>query len=487
MTDPYELQRFARQFVYGPQLVAPATFTEHAAFGPEILRAHCWAKLERVSEEHRELLVVGHLLDPDQPHLDNAAVVGGLFARAISFSAFEAATSPLAGRWLAFVRIGGEARVYPDAAGMRSAFYARMNDGRVVVASQPNLLADVYGLSRDADLDEEFARHRHFSNGWPCEVTPFPSVRQLLPNHYLNLSTGTAHRFWPKNRVASVSVDHAAQEIAKGLHGTIAAAVHRGSAALALTAGYDSRTLYAAAGELRPGLAIFRVNGQHLPRYDTSVPRRLTRRFGGHLEEIVPQRCPPQLLTVMRDNVARLWSDPGDYMLYSFASLKTDLVLLGQLSEIGRCFYYPDGAHPDRVDADLLARLTHYESHPIARKAFAQWLETAPAEENRTSILDLLYWEHRAGNWASLLATASDTFFDGVAPYNSRRLLETALGVDVTYRRSPYLLHRQICEVATAGSSSLPFNFSWPDAFEEWLLGRLPWRIQNLLRQRRAA
>lgn len=481
MNSPYEVHRHARQFVLGPPTRAHDALTQRLSWNGRDLQCHPWLQLQRCATKSRELLLLGHVLDPDRPELDNRAVTQALFGSFATFHEFEAASARLGGRWIAFVRLDNEARLYPDAAGMRSVFFSQLPGCGVVLASQPQLLADVYDVRRDGQLDAEFHRHPHSANSWPCELTPYTSVRQLLPNHYLNLSTGAVVRFWPCSPPETLTVQRAAEQIAAKLHGFIAATLNRGATALALTAGYDSRTLYSSAQGLRNRLTIFRVDGNGLPSYDRAIPRRLTRRFGGHLMELIPQACPPPLQVIMQENVAGLWSDPGAYMLYSFGALNARYVLLGQLSEIARCFYYRDGRHPKQLDAASLARAAHYGNHPLALAAFERWLSNIPVASG-VAALDLFYWEHRAGNWASLLATASDTFFDPIAPYNCRALLEVALGVDVMHRRAPYALHRLICETATTGTAELPFNFSWRDMLTEQLMSRIPWRVRGWLR-----
>jgi len=483
MTNDYEQQRHARQFLFGPPTAAaPAGLSSAIAWGEAaVVRMHPWLHAERATAADRELICLGHVLDPAAPTLGNAAVVAALCRQSGSFADFERASATLGGRWVALLRIGGEARLYPDAAGMRSAFHARLKDGAVVVASQPALLASAYGLTRDDEIDRGFRAHPHFANSWPCELTPYPGVRQLLPNHFLDLNSGEVRRFWPTTAGGQIDPDSAVETITTQLKGSVAAVLNRGSAVLAITGGYDSRTLFAAAGDARAGLKLFRVAGAHFPWYDTSIPRQLVRRFGGTLLEPAPRPCPAPLRKIMRENVAHMWSDPGEYILSTFETLESDFILFGWLSEIARCFYYPDGQHPQAVDGALLARVAHFLEHPMAIAEFERWLGDVPPAIGPAA-LDLFYWEHRAGNWASLLATACDTFCDSIAPYNCRALLQTALAVPLSFRRAPYELHRRICERAAPGMLDIPFNFSWRDTVRERLLGVLPWRVRRLLR-----
>jgi len=270
--------------------------------------------------------------------------------------------------------------------------------------------------------------------------------------------------------------------IADMLHGTIAATVARGTAATPLTGGYDSRTLFACAGTLRSTMPFFMIGGFPIPHHDFEIPRKLARKFGAELRIVPPKKYPQDFWDVIQLNVARMWWDPSDYMLYTFGSLGVRFLLVGLISEISRCFYYKDGIHPEHVTPELLAEGSQYKGHPMAVAAFSQWLSDVP-DGTGVSVLDLFYWEHRAGNWAAMGCTAFDTLIEPIAPYNCRRLLEVALGVDVAHRRTPYALHREICRVAAPETLEMPFNSSWLDQVQDVVLRWVPWRMQEAYRR----
>jgi hypothetical protein len=467
----------ARQFVLGPNAVGARNLTELCRIGDEWqLLHHPLLTVQRAERDGTAIVCLGDALDPNRPERDNAAVVQELTG-CRTFDQFEAATAGLGGRWLMIVRFGGKWRVYPDATGARSVFVLRHSDGKVWLASQPGLFKEALGTPRDEALQARFDAHKHNAASWPGELTPFVGVTQLLPNHYLDLQSGVAHRFWPTELAPQHEMEHVASEVAGLLHGNIAATLRRGSAAMPLTAGYDSRTLFACARELRGSIPYFRILGHHLPSYDTTIPRKLVKTFGLTIRELAPQHCDKEMWHIMQDNVARMWWDPADYMINTFAAMKVRYVLIGQLSEIARCFYYPNGSYPPAVTPELLNKVAHYDGHPLATEAFARWLQDAPLGIGPHA-LDLFYWEHRAGNWAAMMSTACDMFIEPIAPYNCRRLLSMAMSLDVAHRRAPYALHRQICRITAPEVLKYPFNFSWRDTISDAIASVIPWRVR---------
>lgn len=484
-TNNFDANVYARQFICGPRTATARNMDCGATPGAGfVLRAHATLQLTTARSEDRELLCLGNILDPSNPELLDSDILEQILDRMNSYVDFERLSAELGGRWLMFVRIDGHLRLYPDAACTKSAFYTTLASGEIWIASQPTLFSESIGVQVDAAIQARFNAYEHYATSWPGELTPYKGVRQLLPNHYLDLATGHVRRFWPVADLALTSCDAAATEIAYLLRGTIAAVVRRGSAALPLTAGYDSRTLLACAGPLRNELACFTIAGHHSSYYDRSIPRKLARRLDIDLRVVHPEHYPDEFWRVMQQNVAGMWWDPGDYMVYTFATMRTRFVLFGLLSEIARCFYYKNGAPPSEITAQVLAEVAYYRDHPLAIGAFEDWLSGVPKLAS-INVLDLFYWEHRAGNWASMSCTAYDTMFEAIAPYNCRRLLERALSAPLEARKHPYALHRRICEIAEPVLANVPFNYSHRDFMTGLLMRHLPWRVRNFLERTR--
>jgi hypothetical protein len=215
------------------------------------------------------------------------------------------------------------------------------------------------------------------------------------------------------------------------------------------------------------------------------VPHALVRRFGGSLIDVRPPANTPALRATLRAVTGGIWSDPGAYMLPAFGATGADYVLVGHHAEVARCFYGKSGSGARVHDAASLAAAARFAPHPRVLAAFDTWQRALPA--CGLDPLDLLYWEHRAGNWAALLLTAADAFCRPIPPFNNRRLLSVALSAPSQTRCQPYRLQRRVCEILLPGSTELPFNYSRRDAFKSRVLGMLPWRLQRRLDRAAAA
>lgn len=447
------MELHGRQFVAGPDDVELPGLGGRASFASFVIRFNEKLPVTTAGRGDVEIALLGHVLDPLRPGRTNAEIVSGL-SHSSTFPALEDAWSGLAGRWAAFVRIGAELRLYPDAAGSKSVFHSG-----AWMASQPGLLG--YEPSTALDVFPG-------ATNWPVGVTPFPGVRQLTPNHYLDLRNQREVRFAP-GPIRSVGLEEAAATIAELLQGTIHAIVRRGSVALPVTAGFDSRALLSAASPWWPDIDMFTVVDDDTPRHDRLIPRRLSRIVGRPIREVVSDRQDDVAL-----NTCGLWRDPNESRLAAFE--QAEFVLLGHVSEVLRCFYWKDG-QPRKVTPALLSGLAGFPG--ALESDFASWLDSC-LDDTDIDLLDLFYWESRAGIWSSLCCTALDGYCDVISPFNCRRLLETGLGVPTHLRCTPYELHRRLCRPELR---MIPFNATCLERLEARTPPWLPWRLRRLLRR----
>lgn len=442
-----------RQFVAGPGPIDGENMTERSSFGTLRIGFHKRLPIAKTEDSDCEFLLLGHVIDPERPALANREIVQRLVT-CTSFQLLESELATLGGRFLLFARIRDVARLYPDAAASKSAFYKAG-----WIASQPGHFGcPIYdGLAAWTKACT-----------WPVGETPFEGVRQLLPNHYLDLGTFQAVRFGPKP-IVKVDLDQAVHTVSRILEGTISAVLHRGPVALPITGGYDSRTLLSAAFDVRDRIQLFTVIDDHTARHDYVVPNVLARRVGRSVRFVRSTQSDDVSV-----NTCGLWRDENQSRLSAFA--QADLVLLGHLSEICRCFYWKDGVARN-VTPTLLSRLAGFDGD--LQDSFARWINSIQSGLG-IETLDMFYWESRAGIWSALCCTALDGYCDVISPYNCRLLIETGLGVDPKYRCMPYEMHQRLCRPELR---AVPFNETWLERAEELISRRLPWRLRAAFRR----
>ena len=471
----------AAQFVAGdPPMQTPSWFRQFHFAHFSTLAVHDFAPVTQFSSSTCELTCIGHIVDPRRPELANDGIVRQLAIACNDFAQLESATATLTGRWALFARIGQSARLYPDASGLKSLFYVVGSEG-LSIASQPGLLASV---SPSARANSDLSKPGTSSNAlaWPAQRTPYEGIKQLLPNHYLDLSTATARRFWPQGSIEPLELDSAAKQIGHLLEGGIRGVIERDDhTTFTLTGGMDSRTLLAAAVSMWDRLKFITVVDWSTPLHDVWIPYQLSKRLRLRHNWLWTPRVSTELVEVQHSNTSGMFRDPNQHQVFAFGKAGRALMLVGGCSEVCRCYYHP--VHdPAIVDAALLSTLSGWGHHQFAVDAFEDWLADVPSNSG-VSTLDLFYWECRLGNWAALSYTADDAFLDQIPPFNSREILAIGLGTSVDNRRPPYRLHRRVCELMAGQVLEQPVNSTWLDSVRQFSRPFVPTRLRSSARR----
>lgn len=476
--DPVMLYR--RQFVAGPRIPEPFRAWPLISFSRTILIGyHPELQVTTVTNQDRKLVCLGHILDPYSPGQGNSQVLERLSAVSETFSDLERALATLGGRWVLFVSLMGKQRVYHDAGGLKSVFfYADPSSQDLWLASQPGLFEEGLGLHPDEQLIKQFwATKSH--NSWVCELTPYHHTKQLLPNHFLDIEGRASQRFWPTTNVAPQTLEGAAAKMADIIHGLIAAVAQRGPVALPLTGGYESRVSFACAKELRGVIPLYMVDVPNTLRHDRVLSKQLVKAFGLHMESLRGVPFDERFWRTALKHTAEMWWDQGiNHLSILGRQFANYYLLVGATASTARAWYYKDGKLPALIDAPLLAKVTGFEGNQLATGVLAQWHATVP--DTNVSALDLLMWEHRQGNWASMACTAFDIVgCDISAPFNSRELSEIALGVEAEYRMPPHALLRRVCVIAGGEQTvSVPINHYWLEESIMRVLEPIPYRLK---------
>ena len=476
---------YRRQFLMGPAPLMPYEGWNVSRLAGQYISTHPDLEVNTITKEGKDIVSIGHLIDPNEPALDNRGVLEKLVKNMVSFEDSEFQTASLGGRWVLFISIEGEARIYPDAAGQKSVFYTKLRDtAQIWVGSQPRLLSEILRIPVDRALVDEFVSQK-FQNSWPGEITPYPNILQLLPNHFLDVKTARAHRFWPKGPLDAVDIRCAATRISSILHNSITSASRRRSLVAPLTGGYDSRVIFTCACDIRKSIDFFTIRNPGVEHFDISIPRKLARRMSAKYKVLKTLPASNEFMKLQKINTSFMLSDPADGMAFSLSQIPDGaFVLNGSIAEVARCFYADPESRLEQVDGQYLARVSGFDGNTIAIRSFDDWLYKAPRNLG-PNILDLFYWEHRLGNWSAMVSAARDMTCDFLPPFNCRELLETALGVAREYRLPPHKLFLKIYELTAPEVRSIPINTSFLHTTLTGLARIVPWRIQTWVRTQR--
>lgn len=448
----YDRERllFRRQFILGRTFQDSFPLWKRLDVRPGIcLTVHPDLPALQVRDGRASVTLLGYTLDPYDPAAGDAEILSQLLGRLQKGGTLRdviRATDTYGGRWIIIADDGHSTWLFNDPCGYRQVVYTGRGTGDVWCASQPGLLAKLFDLPVD---EEAWAfirsfRERELQYWWPADTTLYGRVRQLLPNHYLDLETGVPHRHWPDRDLPVREAEEVVVENAQLLTRLIEGASRRFELALTLTAGRDTRLLLAASKSIRDRLYCFtgiywEMDWNHR---DIRISSSLLSRIDMPHHVI---RCPPRMdrefkeiyranVTTAHDlfgNIAQGWYNQypqGKVCMKGTANPITKCPFRGRLRR-----FRPD-LTPEDVDATTLAH-TQGMVEEFAVKAYDRWL--SEAKRTGVNVLDLLYWEDREGQSQSMWQLEGDIAQEVFVPYNCRRYLTNALAVPEPDRRPP--------------------------------------------------
>jgi hypothetical protein len=474
---------YRSQFILGPRFVDTfASWQRFTIRGPLHLTVHPDLNVCCVTHKAKTILLLGFILDPENPHASDREILNAFMPHLGSSTEFFMQTARFGGRWVLIVYDGSTVVLFHDAAGLRQVFYTDVGSTQQLwCASQPATLAEILGLHVDGDAQDfitspEIQRNREY--WWPGDSSLYKEVKHLLPNHSLDLETGHCCRYWPNRNLPRLSLDTVVETCSSMLRGLVAGAVNRFNLVVSLTAGLDSRLVLAACHGIQDQLSYMTLKQIHNSinnETDIIIAASLLRRLRLRHDLVVSVPKDDDLfLRIFNQNVTmahEIWSHDAlaifDFYHYS------KVTITGSVSEAARFYYRLPPHMKQKLSGEHLALLTRMGSHPFAVNHFNKWLEGI-GEIYNVDILDLFYWEQRAGNWLAMCQLEFDIAWKDIfTPYNCRRLLMGMLSADEIYRRPPqYELYKKMISTL------------WPEVLVEPINPhRVQTRIQRLKRR----
>jgi hypothetical protein len=437
---------FRRQFVLAPRPIEGFSgWTRLRIGGEHYLAAHPDLEVHQATMGGKSITLLGYILDPDNPEHTNADIVEALLGQLETLENLIASTNCLGGRWILIASYGAETILFNDACGLRQIYYARPDlaiGQNSWCASQPGLIAESLKLEADSEaLDFLNARQSaEFGVYWlPDDMSLHKEIKLLLPNHYLNLRTGVAHRFWPDMDLGNVEPREAVEESARLLLGLMTAARRRFDMALPLTAGWDSRVMLALCKNFVRDVYFYTFCYPWFTETtaDIAIPAALTRRLGVQHNVIrYPEHVNVEFAAIYRrNNITMGKAGCGDAQALYEHYPQERVCVGGDAGEIVKCFFRPPGVKEGVISAQDLAKFDNFGTSPFVLRAYEKWLEGA--HPRNVHLLDLFCWEHMAGRVQGSIRSQFDMVQECFPAYNCRSLLVTMLSVDERYRKPP--------------------------------------------------
>lgn len=443
------------QFAIGPVFLDRFDTWQRIPLSADLLlSAHPTLTIEQRSDGDRALTLIGYLIDPENPDYGNQEILGELLARFSSFQALIDATASLGGRWLLVAQHGRATYFFHDPLGLRQAFFTVPPEtrGELWVISQPGLVVERFDLrvdpaAQDFIASPIFARQPEYK--WPGTASPFRAVKHLLPNHYLDATTATAHRYWPHRPLAPVSLEAALEPLSIKLRRLLEAAAKRYPLALGVTAGWDSRLVLAACKEIRREMTFvsLRQHAMAADHPDLAIPSRMLQRMNLPHEVVTCNGMSPSFQAMYETSVHMAHPHYGpdvETILRRFGRRLVAVTGSGwEVCRGGSRIWMP--VLERRPSPQLLSLLEFGGMHPFTVDQLREWAAWVPRDMNVLP-LEIFEWEQGHGNWLANTQLEFDIAWrDIFVPFNCRELIQTMLSLPEQDRNPPdYRVFRRL-------------------------------------------
>jgi len=430
--------RFRRQFLLSNEIVEELRSWQCRELDGIYLYAHPDLCITAVENDHASIVMLGSIFDPAHPERTNQDIVSSFGLRVFALGQLIQTIKPYVGRYVIVYKDETDFSIIHDPLGLREVYYCTKIN-KVIAGSQPNLLDEFseprLGITKDIEVlrfcqkDINAVRSGRL---WVGNETCFDAIEHLMPNHYLDLRSRKAKRYWPSKQLEKLDLDVAVSRLCAHLKGAIRAMLLRHKVMMAVTSGIDSRSLLAASRDVSSEVYYF-INKKP-PLTDQSadirIPKTIFEKIGlpFHVHDAVGP-VDGAFREVFLHNTY-MSSDlllPAIYNVY-YKKHQDRVNLLG-VGEIGREYY---GSAPRTLTGYYLAHCLRYRRSKYAAVQCEKWLREAEgaAKENGVDIMQLFLWEMLLGTWGNVGNSESDIAIEEFDPYDSHLVYETMLSVD---------------------------------------------------------
>ena len=374
-----------------------------------------------------------------------------------SLEKFHEVIDQLTGRFAIFLADHNNARLYHDACGMQGLFYTNCTDCKTgaskLVSTSPVEIASILGIRKD---DSVRYLRKYTSFHLPGDITQYPTILQLVPNHYLDLATNTPVRFWPR---FALSFAKTSKEVDKILNdaGAILQTTFEKLYALekplvcSLTAGVDSRVTFAASRKISGNIKYFtyhdKLGREDVWRLDKSVVENIRNNL--HINhDFLEISDDPELNDITSILLRKSYTThlPGLLPAY-YDKYRNAIHVRSNILEVARRFYKK--AHPNLSLPFDAAKASFCYYPPAEKDSTVNELFDIFLKRNSFDAIhnydpfDMFYWEYRMGIWHSQVCSETDGIFESFVLFNNRHLLSSLLSIPPE-RRSGYALWKEL-------------------------------------------
>ena len=433
--------------------------------------SHPDLEITQISDGDKSIILIGYIIDPQNPSYTNKDIISS-FIQLKKLNEVIEATDNCNGRFILIFSDSSSIQLFNDATGFREVYYTTIK-GKTWCASTPDILKEFLNLELvDSKEIIEFRNSREFiknDNLWIGYETLVKGVKQLPPNHFLNLHSCKLFRFWPNKKIEYLKLDEAVERLSFLFKGFIEGACIRYKIHLGVTAGWDTRLILACSKDYRDKIFYYTnktpaLNGKN---HDIKIPKELSRLLGFDINILdIPDNIDNTFKKIFYENNILAHDKLLNVFYYGYRNGFDDFFNITGAMGNGLARAYiriPAGKKPD---TNTVSKLVGYQNIDYAKKELFKWLNESVniCKKYGINIMDLYQMEQDNSHWGALTASEQNIVREEIRPFNSRNLINTFWSVKEKYRyQYNPVLYKKIIEKNWKQAISVPVNPSRKD------------------------
>ena len=201
-----------------------------------------------ISMADKRAIVLGFFVDPDNINYSNYDILKDMLEKSYDFNDFQQKSMSLTGRWILIYISDTEKKIFNDPATSRHIYYSSGDE--MILGSNTNIIN--YYIDHEKNKNPEFLEYissKYYDINeveWYSDATGYENIYKLLPNHYYDMDNMQSQSYWLE--IPYIDYNHAIDRATELLVNSFKAIDMRDYYKIfGLTAGFDSRVIYAAA------------------------------------------------------------------------------------------------------------------------------------------------------------------------------------------------------------------------------------------------
>lgn len=363
----------------------------------------------------------------------------------------------LCGRFIIFtIDDDRQNHVYADPGALLSVVYSNKHPS---VASTPRALGLIHPSKESIEIRRDIRRYDK-TTWYPFGLVPFHEISRLLPGHNLCLQTHNTNRLIKSlTRIPKSLVEHNIQSIFDTVVSNVKSISLQGPICSHLTAGYDSRMVFAACLASNCDFQTVTIS-KSKNNLDNTVARKISCNYN------IPHTCltiiPPskQQMNDWLDRTSYCIDDAVKYLCRTVEENDKGLTTLtGSCGEVGRAFYWNvnDIDKPSPEPETLVQRLG-FELTPFILLKAEEWLNSLPSNLTKSKVYDFAYIENRLGGWAGPSVYGHNMCKPTISVFNQQSVYQTLLNLPETFLVNNYFAKSFISLCGHEYLLDIPFN-----------------------------